>query len=301
MLTKEEQKALGEDIEKMNALEDDTEFVSAPEPDPEPDPNPDPEPSPEPAPEPESEPTPEPSPDPEPSPEPTPEPDEPEPTPEPDEPDEAQKYRDELERTLREKAGLEKAEPEPEPEPKPELKPKEEPKEEPKFDPEAEIDFIGDDDLDDITSEKEKLNALLNRVYKAGVGAGTQLGSEKVLRSIPEIVQKNVKAQTSMMKAKEEFYTNNPDLQPYPMVVAEAFTKMATDNPEITMKELLEKTEVESRARLNLHRKAMVDDTNPANRRKPTFEKTPSGPAKQTPKKFTGLEKELADMQGIED
>ena len=287
MLTKEEQAALDKDIEAMNNPAPELEVT----PDPEPDPNPDPEPTPDPDPEPEPEPAPEPTPDPEPTPA-------PEPSPEPSpEPDDAQKYRDELERTLRERAGMEKSEPEPEPN----VEPEPEPKPEPEFDPEAAVDFIGDDDLDEVTSDKERLNALLNRVYKAGVGAGTQLGSEKVLRSIPEIVQKNIKAQTSMMKAKETFYTNNPDLQPYPMVVAEAFTKMATDNPELTMEKLLEKTEVETRGRLNLHRKAMIDDSGITNRGKPTFEKTPSGPAKQTPKKLSGLEKELADMQGIED
>jgi len=285
MRTKEEQEVLDKDIAAMNDPVPELE----PEPEPEPDPNPDlePSPDPDPEPEPEPEPAPEPDPDPEPSPE----------------PDDAQKYREELERTLREKAGLGESDPEPEPkpEPKPEPEPKVEPKEELKFDPDASVDFIGDDDLDEVTSDKDRLNALLNRVYKAGVGAGTQLGSEKVLRSIPEIVQKNIKAQTSMMKAKEVFYTNNPDLQPYPMVVAESFTKMATENPELTMEELLNKTETETRGRLNLHRKAMINDGGVTNRGKPTFEKTPSGPAKQTPKKLSGLEKELADMQGIDD
>jgi hypothetical protein len=103
------------------------------------------------------------------------------------------------------------------------------------------------------------------------------------------------------MEANKKFYTDNPDLKPYPMVVAESFTKMVADSPELTMGELLEKTEVEARKRLNLHRKAMISDGGVTNRGKPTFEKTPSGSAKKTSKNLSRLEKDLADMQGIED
>jgi len=205
-------------------------------------------------------------------------------------PDELQLARDELERTLREKVEKEsivtKA---------PSTKA---PSTDPPDDPEADLDFIGDDDLDEITSSKNGLNTLLNRVYKAGVGAGTKLGSEKVLRSIPEIVQKNIKAQSSIQAARETFFKNNEDLQPYTQVVAESFNKAVGEHPDFTMEKLLQETEKEARRRLNLHRKMMIEDTKSA-KKKPAFEKTPSGKKAQKAGKLDGLAKELDDMQNL--
>lgn len=213
----------------------------------------------------------------------------------PDERDDAQKYRDELERTLREKAEGKKETKEEKP---PATKA---PTTEAPFDPDADVDFIGDEDLDRVTSDKVALNAILNRVYKAGVGAGTKLGSEKVLRSIPEIVKKNITAQSSLQKARDTFYESNKDLVPYPTVVAEAFNEAASESPELSMGDLLKETEKKARARLNLHRKTMIDQTT-SNRKKPKFERTPSGPGKKgKEKELSGLAKELDDMQNIED
>lgn len=207
-------------------------------------------------------------------------------------PDPAQLYREELERTLREKAQLEpKEEKKEEPKEPPKTKV---PSTEPPLDPDAEVDFIGDTDLDDLLQDKTSFNAMLNRVYKAGVGAGTRLGSERVLRSIPEIVQKNIQAQASLQKARDEFFSRNEDLQPYPMVVAESFNKAVADHPDWKMEQLLEETEKLSRQRLNLHSKVMIDRTK-STKNKPKFEKTPKTKGKPT-KKLEGLAKELQDM-----
>ena len=207
-------------------------------------------------------------------------------------PDETQLYREELERTLRAKAEEEAKKAGSEEPPTPATK---HPSTEPPFDPTAEIDFLGDEDLDDVTGDREKFNSLLNRVYKAGVGAGTRLGSEKVLRSIPEIVKKNVQAQTSIQKAREKFFSENEDLAPYPQVIADSFNQAANENPDATMEDLLKKTEEISRQRLNLHRKVMIDQSK-ATQKKPTFEKTPKGKKSSKKGQLTGLAKEIQDM-----
>jgi hypothetical protein len=209
--------------------------------------------------------------------------------PEPTEEELLQKQREELERTLAEKGiHLTRA-------PSTTAPSTRHPSTEAPFDPEAEVDFVGDQALDDTLGDKASLNALLNRVYKAGVGAGARMGTEKVLRSIPEIVQKNITAQSSIIKAREEFYKNNEDLKPFPRVVAETFQSIASENPEWKMEQLLNETEKLSRQRLNLHRKVMVPSANPKD--KPKFEKTPKGKKGAPKAKLEGLAKELDDMQ----
>ena len=169
------------------------------------------------------------------------------------------------------------------------------------FDSEKDLDFLGDAELDSLLEDKAALNSLLNKVYKAGLGAATRMGSEKVLRSIPEIVKTNVETQISLQRARDVFFETNKDLAPYPMVVAESFGKVASENPDLSMDKLLEKTEETARERLNLHRKVMVENSPTSN--KPRFEKPPGSRrgGRRSSGELKGMARELNEMMNIED
>ncbi len=152
--------------------------------------------------------------------------------------------------TLRERIiKLEEGKVEPKIEQEPELKP----------DPIAEENFLGDLDLDELTRNPTEFNKLLNSVYKKGVetNRGEILGgSEKVLRSIPDIVKTNITLVENLRKASTEFYEDNEDLKPFNKIVGAVFEEETAKDPSKTYAEVLSKVGSEVRNRLNLQRKA---------------------------------------------
>jgi len=214
---------------------------------------------PAPAPELEPEPTPEPTPEPEPEPEPTPEP-EPEPEPEPDDKD---KIIDDLRRQLNEGP---KTPPTPTPPPEPPPPPKPTPI------TLEEHDFVGDLDLDLLTSDKDTLNKLLNTVYSKGVTDSKTITSESVLLSIPDIVKTNITILNTLKEESDKFYAENADLQPFKRVVAAVFEDISSQNPDKKYGEILEQVGDEARKRLNLQKLA----TKP----KPPADRPPKLPSK---------------------
>jgi hypothetical protein len=129
----------------------------------------------------------------------------------------------------------------------------------------AELDFLGGADIDDLTRDPAQFNKLLNQVYKKGVEAArgeVRLGSEGILRSIPDVVKNNIQIVSVLKKASDEFYTSNPDLKPFKKVVANVFEELASENPDKSYKDLLVNVEAETRKRLDLHKKATANNDN---------------------------------------
>lgn len=228
-------------------------------------------------------------------------PEPPEPPDELSEEEKLQAFRQQLEDTL---AARYAAPSEEAPPPKPakeEPPPKPEPSPEPQDqDLTKEVDFIGDDDLSEILDSKESLNKLLNRVRFEALSLGQRLGTETVLRSIPEIVKRNVETQVTIQRMRDEFFSRNEDLSPYKRVVAECFQEIAAANPDQPMEKLLGETEKLSRQRLQLHRKVMLD-TSKSPEKKPTFERTPRGKKSKPKGELSGLAKELQEMIELTD
>lgn len=118
------------------------------------------------------------------------------------------------------------------------------------------IDFIGDEDIEELTGDKEGLNKLLNAVYQRGVSDS----EEKVLRDIPEIVRTNVALNSELAETSRKFYTDNPDLAGFKPVVAAVFEEVSSKNADKNMGDLLPIVEKEVRTRLQLHKKAVEPD-----------------------------------------
>ena len=130
-----------------------------------------------------------------------------------------------------------------------------------------EQDFLGDQDLDDVISDKSSFNKLLNQVYSKGLNDARKVLGENVLRSIPDIVKTNVVMISNLQKANEEFYAQNEDLKPFKKVVATVFEELSSEHPEKRFDEVLKDVAPEVRKRLELHKKAA---TPPSNKPNPT-------------------------------
>jgi len=126
--------------------------------------------------------------------------------------------------------------------------------------PTEDENFLDGLDLDDLTRDPELFNKLLNKVFKKGIevaNSSVRTGSEKILRSIPDIVKNNVALSASLKKASETFYDENKDLEPFKKVVAVVFEEVAAENPDKTYKEILNSVGAETRKRLNLQKQAV--------------------------------------------
>lgn len=152
-------------------------------------------------------------------------------------------------------------------------------------------DFLGDLDLDDLISDKDSFNKLLNNVYQQGIkGAGVV--REAILRDIPSIVRSNVTIISEMQKATNDFYSDNPDLAPFKKVVAAVFEETQTKNPSKKFTELLDEVGKEARRRLDLHKR-----TDTKTNKGPRLPTKKGGPKDSTEKPDTSpLQSEISEM-----
>jgi len=171
-----------------------------------------------------------------------------------------------------------------------------------------EHNFLKDLDLDELTRDPEAFNKLLNNVFLKGVEltrAEVKSGSEGLLRSIPDIVKNNIQVTTALKKASDEFYSDNEDLKPFKKVVAVVFEEIASKNPDKSYKEILVEVEKDTRKRLELHKKAVVDNKDKDKDKDKDVPKLPGNKgSKRTSKQkpdTSSLAKELADMDEVVD
>lgn len=121
--------------------------------------------------------------------------------------------------------------------------------------PIAEIDFLGDTDLDELTRDPKLFNQLLNKVHKSGVDLGRQYAktsSESVVRSIPDIVKNNITITSKLKEANEQFYKDNEDLIPWKGAVATVFQEEMAKDPSKRYDEILPTVADEVRRRIGL-------------------------------------------------
>lgn len=204
-----------------------------------------------------------------------------EPAPEPQEPTELEKALARIEELEKRTAPEPEEVPEPEPEPL----------------TLEEQDFLGDIDLDDLTRDPKEFNKILNKVFQQGVDTSRKVLGEGVLRSIPDIVKRNLVAQVNLQKASDKFYEDNSDLAPFKKVVATVFEEYASANPGKNYNDILKDVGPEARRRLDLQKKASIpkDPDKPPRLRKP---KGNAGRSTDKPKTDPLLQ-ELEDMNKV--
>jgi hypothetical protein len=210
------------------------------------------------------------------------EPEEPEPEPAPAPEDDWKKKMEEENEKLRKQIEELHTKKEPKPEP-----------EEPEPEKFEELSFIGDDDeLDDLIRSPKKLNEVLNKVYKAGMDAMIK-SQEDTVRRIPEVVKTSLSTQSTLKKLADDFWEDNKDLKPFRKVTAAVYEEIASEHPDWTVAKVFEETGVETRNRLELHKKAESEsEPKPKN---PRFPKTKSSRERTKPK-TDGLLSEIDAM-----
>lgn len=101
--------------------------------------------------------------------------------------------------------------------------------------PIQDIDFVGDLDLEDISENKEEMNKLLNKIYQEAAKTKGKDRTPDIMAAIPNIIT----AVTTLQKATETFYKDNPDLEPFKKVVGITFEELVEKNPGKNYDELI--------------------------------------------------------------
>jgi len=142
--------------------------------------------------------------------------------------------------------------------------------EEPKEDqPEAlpEVDFIGDSDIDEVTTDKVKFNKALHKAADHGYNKAI----EQMLRILPGIVTKVAAVEVQNQAAAMEFYRANDDLIPHKASVAKIYMELLSKNLGKDPYELLKDLAPEARKRLKLKAKGGTNLSLKPGGKKPGF------------------------------
>ena len=91
-------------------------------------------------------------------------------------------------------------------------------------------------DVEDVLTDKDKLNQLLNAVHQAAVVEATQ----RLVLSVPDIVAAQVQQQTALRQSVESFYTKHPHLSGFKRTVAAAATEISASNPDWSVDQVFE-------------------------------------------------------------
>lgn len=114
--------------------------------------------------------------------------------------------------------------------------------------------FISEeDDIDDIVSNKAKLNALLVKVSEATKTSVTK----SILKSIPQIIVSQVQKQKVINDAVDEFYTENEDLVPVKRTVGLVANEVAAEHPDWDLAKVFKETGIRTRKVLGLKEAAI--------------------------------------------
>ena len=181
------------------------------------------------------------------------------------------------------------AAPEPEPEPEPIV---------PSTDREFKLEvsnFIREDEtLDDILDDPSKLNEVLNRVAEYAVQSAIKPAQERILRSLPHVIQEYSKRRNTINSLVGQFYEDNKDLTPYKRAVAAAANTVHAENPDWDHEKVFEEAAKKTRETLGLKAKVSTGvKTNTS-----TGLKKKSGGSRNKPT-LSGIAKEIADMENL--
>jgi hypothetical protein len=159
-------------------------------------------------------------------------------------------------------------------------------------------DFIGDVDVESLTNDKEALNKILNLVYSKGVTDSRNIVGEGVVKTIPSLVTSQIDIVTQMKEIKDNFYSVNEDLKPFPNVVSTIFEELAKENPTETYANIIKSVAPEVRKRLNLPEQVSKAKNDKGNPPKLPRKKGKSGRS-QTKPKTSSVESELDAMNEV--
>ncbi len=110
------------------------------------------------------------------------------------------------------------------------------------------LDFIGDEDVDELLATKEGVNKLLSTAMQRMM----ETSQQAVFQQLPKVVQEQVTQQNTMRQFVDSFYDTNKDLQPVKRTVGFVANEVAAANPNKDLNFVLEETAKRVRSMLGI-------------------------------------------------
>ena len=107
-------------------------------------------------------------------------------------------------------------------------------------------------DVEDVLTDKNKLNNLLNQVFQTAVVETTQ----RMALSLPDIVEAQVRQQTALRQSVETFYNRHPHLTGFKRTVSAAATEVAAANPDWSVDQVFEAAATKATELIGLQQQA---------------------------------------------
>ena len=152
-------------------------------------------------------------------------------------------------------------------------------------------------DVEDVLTDKNKLNNLLNQVFQTAVVETTQ----RMALSLPDIVEAQVRQQTALRQSVEAFYTKHPHLTGFKRTVSAAATEVAAANPDWSVDQVFEAAATKATELIGLQQQVASQAPAPAGQKlkSPALAPTKGGRGAKG-SNVTKLQQEIAEMlEGI--
>lgn len=111
-------------------------------------------------------------------------------------------------------------------------------KEEPKAEEEEKQkleDFITEEEFDEIQTNPNKMNEILNKVYQRARNSAYQ----DALKDIPDVVSTTQQRQQNLRNTIQKFYADNPELADYGKYVGYEANRIKSENPDKPLEDVL--------------------------------------------------------------
>ena len=151
-------------------------------------------------------------------------------------------------------------------------------------------------DVEDVLTDKNKLNNLLNQVFQTAVVETTQ----RMALSLPDIVEAQVRQQTALRQSVESFYTKHPHLTGFKRTVSAAATEIAAANPDWSVDQVFDAAAVKATELIGLQQQTVAQTPAQVAQvgqklKSPALAPTKGGRG-QKGSDMTKLQKEIEDM-----
>ncbi len=108
-------------------------------------------------------------------------------------------------------------------------------------------EFIGkDDDIEELFSDRDKINVTLNKTASKAVNAAL----EHVYKVLPDLLTRLVQDEVQLYRQADQFFVENPDLSPHKKFVTYVYKDMIDNDPGTPPAEHLKKLAVEVKKRI---------------------------------------------------
>lgn len=115
------------------------------------------------------------------------------------------------------------------------------------------FNYLGDEDIDDVTTDPKKFNAILSKMEARLRATLAEDTTRNTLLSIPDVVQYQIKQQAALDELVREFYDSNQDLKPVKHTVAMVAQNVSSEHPDWTVKQVFEESAKKTREILKLN------------------------------------------------